>query len=67
MFQSIFFEKPVIVGCNPPMKDIVEKYGFEIVLKHDGNNIDDICNAISSLQKNIKNIKTTLKNKDKIT
>lgn len=68
MFQSIFFGKPVIVGCNPPMKDIVEKYGFGIVLKHDGNNIDDICNAISSLQKNYKEYKNNIeKNKDKIT
>ena len=55
--------------CNswvyPPMKDIVEKYGFGLY-SHDGNNV-----TIFAMQfhhsKIIKNIKTTLKKKDKIT
>ncbi len=52
MFQTIMMGKPVIVGCNPPMKDMVEKYNVGKVLKSDGENIEEIKSAIIEVEDN---------------
>ena len=49
MYQSIVFQKPVIVGCNEPMSDLVLKYGFGVALKGDGSNVVEISEAIHTL------------------
>lgn len=67
MYQSIVFQKPVIVGCNEPMSELVTKYGFGIALKSDGSNIAEITDAIHTILNNydfyVENIK---KHKNKI-
>lgn len=67
MFQSIVNECPVVVGCNPPMKELVEKYHFGVVLEDDGSNVEGIATglkvAISNHDQIVEDIK---KNKDKI-
>lgn len=67
MYQSIVFQKPVIVGCNEPMSELVTKYGFGIALKSDGSNIAEITDAIYTILNNydvyVENIK---KHKNKI-
>lgn len=61
MYQAISLGVPVIVGCNKPMKELVEKYGFGVSLDHDGNDLNDlkinirILNAkIGQFKKNIE-------------
>lgn len=49
MYQSIIFQKPVIVGCNEPMSDLVLKYGFGVALTGDGSNVVEISDAIHTL------------------
>jgi hypothetical protein len=62
LYQTIIFEKPVVVGCNPPMADLVKQYGFGVAMNTDGSNTNDIIHAIRSLNNNldyyIKNIKS---------
>ena len=54
MFQLIMNDCPVIVGCNYPMSEIVNKYHFGITLESDGSSIDEIKRAIELLDKNYK-------------
>lgn len=49
MFQTIMMGLPVVVGCNKPMKEIVEKYGFGVALPDDGGNIQHIVNGINAV------------------
>ena len=49
MYQSILFDKPVIVGCNEPMRDLVTKYGFGVVLKSDGRDVSEITVAMQAV------------------
>ena len=52
LYQSVVNGLPVIVGSNPPMKDLVQKYNVGIVLNTDGSNIEEIKNAISDILAN---------------
>ncbi|MBZ9629080.1 glycosyltransferase [Psychroflexus sp. CAK1W] len=67
MYQALSYGIPVIVGCNEPMKDLVDSNNFGIVLEDDGNNVEILKKAIRSI-----NIKSELykemiiKNKQKI-
>lgn len=63
LYQAINRSIPVIVGVNPPMKDIVTKHNVGVVLSDDGRNSDNILDAIFDMeihftmfQKNIKGI-----------
>jgi hypothetical protein len=67
LYQTIIFDKPVIVGCNPPMLDLINMYGFGVAMKSDGKNTEDIIKAISILNKNFeKFIINIKKNKEQI-
>lgn len=46
-YQSVILGLPVIVGNNPPMKELVEKYGFGVSIDDDGRNIKKIENALA--------------------
>lgn len=50
MYMAIASGKPVIVGNNEPMKDIVGKYDLGVVLKGVGNDVQEIVCAIKTLQ-----------------
>ena len=49
MFQSLALGRPVLVGNNPPMKEIVEKLRCGVVLNSDGRNVDDNINGINKM------------------
>ncbi len=61
LYQSIILNIPVIVGCNPPMKEIISKYNFGLVLKGDGKNISELSKATKSLIINHEKYLTSLK------
>ena len=63
MYQAIVLGVPVIVGCNEPMKDIVEKYQFGIALNHDGKDLDDLKNQIKRLEYKIEHFKKNIQSK----
>lgn len=52
LFQTIMMGRPVIVGCNPPKKEIIDKYGAGIALKTDGSDIEEIKCAIAEIDSN---------------
>ncbi|WP_303644703.1 hypothetical protein [Bacteroides caecimuris] len=56
MFQTIMMGKPVIVGANPPMKELVEKYNVGKALNDDGGSIDDIRSAIEIIDYNYESL-----------
>ena len=60
LYQSIGLNKPVITGNNPPMKDIVEKYGLGLSLKNDGRKKSEIINAIQQLNESYDLYKNNL-------
>ena len=67
MFQSIINDCPVIVGCNPPMKELVEKYNFGVVLPSDGSIVEEITVGIKQAIKHRDSILADIKaNKNKI-
>jgi glycosyltransferase involved in cell wall biosynthesis len=53
LYQNIVNGNPVICGSNPPMKDLVEKYGFGIATKTDGADINEISEAIKQMLQDI--------------
>ena len=61
MYQSIMNDCPVVVGCNPPMKDLVQKYGFGKVLSDDGRNIESISANLEFIINNRENIRKNIK------
>lgn len=62
LFQNIINGNPVIVGNNPPMKELVEQYGVGVCANTDGRDQCMITNAIhktlASLDVIKKNIET---------
>ena len=41
-YQAVILGLPVVVGNNPPMKELVEKYDFGVVANTDGCNVSEI-------------------------
>lgn len=63
-YQSVILGLPVVVGNNPPMKEIVERNGFGVVIDDDGCNIDKISEGINDVIENYDYYKTNIdKNK----
>jgi glycosyltransferase involved in cell wall biosynthesis len=61
LYQALGRGIPIIVGNNPPMKSVVEKYENGIVLNSDGKDIADIQQAIQNLKVNYSSIKKKAK------
>ena len=55
MFQNMAFGKPVIVGCNEPMANVVREYGNGVVLKSDGRDVTENVAAICQMIDNYSN------------
>lgn len=49
LFQTVLSGLPVVVGCNPPMKEFVERLGAGVVLNSDGNDINEIISAVKEI------------------
>lgn len=64
LFQNLINGNPVVVGENPPMKEIVENYGVGVCAKTDGSDVKEISKAILSLMENYDSIQAkVLENK----
>ena len=48
-YQAVILGLPVVVGSNPSMKELVDKYGFGISIDDDGSDIDKIANGIKEV------------------
>ena len=51
-YQSVVLGLPVVVGNNPSMRSLVQKYGLGVSIEDDGNNISKICNGIQEVVQN---------------
>ena len=61
LYQALIRGIPVIVGINPPMANLVNKYNCGIVLEGSGNRVGDIKNGIRQLIENHKKYKKNTK------
>lgn len=59
-YQSIILGIPVVCGNNPPMKEIIDKYGVGVSINDDGSNIEEIKNGISKLFAHESEIRTMI-------
>lgn len=48
-YQSVILGLPVVVGNNPPMRELVEKYGFGVSIDDDGGDIQKIQQGIQNI------------------
>lgn len=46
LYQALSRGLPVIVGCNPPLKRLVESYGCGIVASTDGRDLTDVLRSL---------------------
>ena len=53
LFQNLINGNPVVVGNNPPMKEIIEEYGVGICAETDGSEIQKIVDALRTVISNI--------------
>lgn len=66
-YQSIILGLPVVVGSNPPMKELVEKYGFGISIDDDGSDVGKIIDGIIFINEKYEEYSLNCqKNKDKL-
>lgn len=67
LFQCIINNKPVVVGNNPPMKDLIDRYEFGVCVNTDGSDealiVEGINKVLGNYQFYLDNIK---KNKDRL-
>ena len=49
LFQAIGRKKPVLVGSNPPMKEVIEETNAGVVLDTDGAEVEDIVRGMKKL------------------
>lgn len=60
LYQAICRGIPVIVGINPPMKNLVIKYTIGEVLSDDGRSVDGIYEAILRIEENYSKYKESI-------
>lgn len=60
LFQNIINGNPVVVGSNPPMKELVERYGVGVCAETDGKEKDKIVSAIERVLKNLNEYKSNI-------
>lgn len=66
-YQAVIMGLPVVVGCNPTMKEIVDKYGFGVSIDNDGSDIDKIVVGLKQVINNYNQYKNNvLKNRSKL-
>ena len=51
-YQAVILGLPVVVGDNPPMKELVEKYNLGVVAQTDGSNVDEIYKGLHQVINN---------------
>jgi len=67
-YQAVIMGLPVVVGANPPMKEIVEKYGFGVSIDDDGTHVDKIVKGMEDVLHNYSQYKDNIiKNRNLLT
>ena len=61
-FQNVINGNPVVVGNNPPLKELVDKYNVGICADTDGSDQKKISIAITEMLKELSKYKTNLSN-----
>ena len=61
LYQALIRGIPVIVGINPPMANLVDKYNCGIALSSDGRSIEEIKNGIIKIIENQAEFKKNTK------
>lgn len=56
-YQAVIMGLPVVVGNNPSMKEIVEKYGFGVSIDDDGCDVSKIKEGINNVIENYSKYK----------
>jgi len=66
-YQSVIMGLPVVTGCNPSMKELIDKYHFGVATGDYGENIDSIVDAIHEIRSNYNYFKdNNLKYRNKL-
>ena len=60
LYQNIINGNPVVVGCNPPMRDLVNAYNFGISIDDDGSDIEKIKSGITELMSRYNELKANI-------
>lgn len=55
LFQNLIYGNPVVVGNNPPMKEIVDNYHVGVSIDSDGSDSEAIKDAILNILNNYQN------------
>lgn len=55
LFHALGRKKPVVVGCNPPMKNIMDDARAGVVLRADGADVGDIVDGLRRLLDDYEN------------
>lgn len=63
-YQNIINGNPVVVGNNPPMRELIERYGFGVSIDDDGSDVEAIIAGIKQLMSQYDDYKANIdKNK----
>lgn len=66
-YQSVIMGLPVVVGNNPPMRDLVNSYGLGVSIDDDGNDINKIVAGLKEIIDNYSKYKIqNEKNRNKL-
>ena len=60
LYQNIINGNPVVVGNNPPMKELVNRYGVGVCAETDGSVVNIIVNAIIQVISNYDTMKQNI-------
>ncbi len=67
-YQSVIMGLPVVVGNNPPMRDIVNEYGFGVSIDDDGHDIGKMSEGLKKVLSDYDYYKSNVfKNRDALT
>lgn len=66
-YQAVILGVPVVVGANPPMRELVEKYGYGISIDDDGSDVRKIMDGIAEVKRHYSYFRQQIEdNKEKI-
>ena len=63
LYQNLINGNPVVVGNNPPMKELIEQYEVGVCAETDGADVNAMVSAIKNLLDNYDLIKGRVKDR----
>ena len=61
-YQSVILGLPVVVGNNPSMRELVDRYGFGVSIDDDGRDVDKIVSGIEEIINHYEMYNANIKN-----